>query len=87
VNETKWANPKFNELLVQAAQRDRRQRARRMYAEMQQLIHDDCGQIVIVFNNYVGASTKKLAHWRHRGEFGRATGSRSPSVVVRLTRL
>jgi peptide/nickel transport system substrate-binding protein len=33
-----------------------------MYAEMQQLIHDDCGQIVIVFNNYVEAASKKLGH-------------------------
>jgi peptide/nickel transport system substrate-binding protein len=29
---------------------------------MQQLVHDDCGQIVIVFNNYVEAHSKKLAH-------------------------
>ena len=33
-----------------------------MYAEMQQLCHDDCGVIVLVFNNYVEANSKKLAH-------------------------
>ena len=33
-----------------------------MYAEMQQLIHDDGGVIVLVFYNYVEAATKKLAH-------------------------
>jgi peptide/nickel transport system substrate-binding protein len=33
-----------------------------MYAEMQQLIHDDCGQIVLAFYNIVGAYSKKLAH-------------------------
>jgi peptide/nickel transport system substrate-binding protein len=33
-----------------------------MYAEIQQLIHDEGGVIVLVFNNYVEAATKKLAH-------------------------
>jgi len=61
-NETHWANPQFNELLVQArGETDNKKRAA-MYAEMQQLVHDDGGVIVIVFNNYVDASSKKLAH-------------------------
>jgi peptide/nickel transport system substrate-binding protein len=61
-NETKWANPRFNELLVQArGETDDKKRAA-MYAEMQQLVHDDGGVIVIVFNNYVDANSKKLAH-------------------------
>jgi peptide/nickel transport system substrate-binding protein len=61
-NECHWENPKFNELLVQArSETDDKKRAG-LYAEMQQLVHDDCGQIVIVFNNYVEAASKKLAH-------------------------
>lgn len=61
-NETHWDNPRFNELLVQArSETDDKKRAT-MYQEMQQLVHDDCGQIVIVFNNYVEANSKKLAH-------------------------
>jgi peptide/nickel transport system substrate-binding protein len=61
-NETRWANPRFDELLVQArSETDEKKRAG-MYAEMQQLIHDDCGQIVLVFNNIVGAYYKTLAH-------------------------
>ena len=61
-NETKWANPRFNELLHAArSELDENKRAG-MYAEMQQLVHDDCGQIVIVFMNYVAAHSKKLAH-------------------------
>ncbi|HYB10882.1 MAG TPA: ABC transporter substrate-binding protein [Alphaproteobacteria bacterium] len=61
-NETKWANPKFNELLVAArSETDDKKRAS-MYGEMQQLVHDDCGVIVLVFNNYVEANSKKLAH-------------------------
>jgi peptide/nickel transport system substrate-binding protein len=61
-NETKWANPKFNDLLVTArGETDEKKRAG-MYAEMQQLIHDDGGVIVIEFNNYVDAKSKKLMH-------------------------
>jgi peptide/nickel transport system substrate-binding protein len=61
-NETRWENPRFNELLVAArAETDEAKRAGQ-YAEMQQLVHDDCGQIVIVFNNIIEASSKKLAH-------------------------
>ena len=61
-NETHWANPKFNELLVSArGETDDTKRAA-MYAEMQQLVHDDGGTMVIVFDNYVEANSKKLAH-------------------------
>ncbi|HEV7251883.1 MAG TPA: peptide ABC transporter substrate-binding protein, partial [Mesorhizobium sp.] len=48
--------------LVQArAETDEKKRAD-MYAEMQQLVHDDGGAIVLVFNNYVSAKSKKLGH-------------------------
>ena len=33
-----------------------------MYAEMQQLLHDEGGQIVMLFNNYVSAHSKKIVH-------------------------
>ncbi len=63
-NETHWANPRFNQLLLGArGETDEKKRAA-MYAEMQQLVHDDGGVIVIVFNNYVEAHSKKLAHGR-----------------------
>ena len=61
-NETKWANPRFNELLVSArAATDEKKRAE-MYTEMQQLVHDDGGVIVLVFNNIVEAYSNQLAH-------------------------
>jgi peptide/nickel transport system substrate-binding protein len=61
-NETFWKNPRFDELLIQArAETDDAKRAA-MYAEMQQLTHDDNGQIVLVFNNYVSANAKTLGH-------------------------
>ena len=61
-NETKWANPQFNELLVKARSESDEKKRAGMYAEMQQLVHDDGGVIVLVFNNYVEAASKKLAH-------------------------
>jgi peptide/nickel transport system substrate-binding protein len=64
-NDTRWKNPRFNELLPQArAETDEAKRAG-MYAEMQQLVHDDGGQMVLMFSNFVGAMSTKLGH----GEF------------------
>ena len=61
-NDTFWKNPRFNELLVAArAETDEAKRGE-MYAEMQQLLHDDGGQIVLAFNNYVTAHSKTVAH-------------------------
>jgi peptide/nickel transport system substrate-binding protein len=61
-NESFWKNPRFNDLLLQArTEQDERKRAE-MYAEMQQLTHDDGGSIVLVFNNFVSAKARKLAH-------------------------
>ena len=61
-NETYWNNPRFNELLVAArAELDEKKRAE-MYAEVQQLVHDDGGVIVLVFNNLVEAHSTKLGH-------------------------
>ena len=46
---------------IARAERDDAKRAA-MYAEMQQLVHDDGGAEVLVFNNYVSAHSDKLAH-------------------------
>jgi peptide/nickel transport system substrate-binding protein len=61
-NETFWKNPRFNELLVAArSELDTTKRAA-MYAECQQLVHDDGGLINLLFDTYVMAHTKKVAH-------------------------
>jgi len=61
-NETFWDHPRFNELLAAArGELDETKRAA-MYAEMQQLLHDDGGAIVVVFNNYLMAHSKRLGH-------------------------
>jgi peptide/nickel transport system substrate-binding protein len=61
-NETHWANARFDDLLAQARSETDEKKRVGMYAEMQQLIHDDCGQIVLAFYNILGAYSKKLAH-------------------------
>jgi peptide/nickel transport system substrate-binding protein len=61
-NDTHWKNPRFNELLLTArAETDDKKRGE-MYTEMQQLLHDDGGLIVMMFNNYVSGHSNLLAH-------------------------
>src|SRR5690606_1407901 len=61
-NDTFWKNPRFNELLIAARSETDSAKRGAMYAEMQQLLHDDGGLITIVFNSYVTASSTKVAH-------------------------
>jgi len=61
-NDTFWKNPRFNELLTAArSELDEKKRAA-MYAECQQLMHDDNGVIVIMFTTFVTAHSTKVAH-------------------------
>jgi peptide/nickel transport system substrate-binding protein len=61
-NDTHWKNDRFVELMQQGrSELDETKRAA-IYAEMQQIIHDDGGVIVLVFNNYVNAHSKKISH-------------------------
>lgn len=61
-NDTFWKNDRFNELLLKArAETDDATRAP-MYAEMQQILHDDGGIMVLMFNNFTSAHSDKLAH-------------------------
>jgi peptide/nickel transport system substrate-binding protein len=61
-NDTFWKNPRFNELLVTARSETDDTKRAGMYAEMQQLLHDDGGLVNLVFNSYVDAHTSQLAH-------------------------
>lgn len=61
-NETNWTNKRFNELLVQARVELDDVRRAGLYGEMQQLVHDDGGAIVLLFANYVSAHSKSVTH-------------------------
>lgn len=61
-NDTQWKNPRFDELLIsgRATADDAKRQA--IYAEMQQILHDDGGTIVLAYAFYIDATSKKLAH-------------------------
>ncbi len=61
-NETEWKNPRFNELLVKARSETDDAKRAAMYAEMQQLVHDDGGLVNLMFNSYVDAHAANLGH-------------------------
>jgi len=61
-NDSYWKNARFNELLVSArAEIDDKKRFE-MYSEMQQIVHDDGGVAVLMFNSYLSAHSAKVAH-------------------------
>lgn len=61
-NETFWKNARFNELLVAArSELDEAKRAA-MYAEMQEIVSEDGGVMVLMFYNYLAGHSKKLAY-------------------------
>lgn len=61
-NETQWKNARFNELLAAARSETSDTKRAAMYAEMQQLVHDDGGLVNLVFNSYVNAHAANLGH-------------------------
>ncbi|MEM7075074.1 MAG: ABC transporter substrate-binding protein [Pseudomonadota bacterium] len=61
-NESRWKNPRFNELLLQAkAELDDTKRAE-MYTEMGQLARDDGGTIIPYFPNFVYGRRSNVRH-------------------------
>ncbi len=60
-NDTKWKNPRFNELLVQARGELDSAKRREMYVEMQRICNEDGGVILPMFLAYTHAASKKIA--------------------------
>jgi len=68
-NENHQNIPRFDELLYEGrAETDQTKRAA-IYAEMQQIVHDDGGQIVLVWNTILAASSSKLGHGEIAGNW------------------
>ena len=62
-NDSAWIYPKFNDLLRDArADLNDASRAAK-YAEAQRILHEDGGQLVLMFDNYVTAHTTRLEHF------------------------
>jgi peptide/nickel transport system substrate-binding protein len=61
-NDTFWSHERFNQLLVAARAELDQAKRREMYFEMQTIVRDEGGVVVPMFNNYVMALSKKVAH-------------------------
>ena len=61
-NDAFWKHDKFNQLLLDARAELDDAKRRSMYGEMQSILRDEGGTVVPLFNNYVFATTDKLAH-------------------------
>lgn len=78
-NESRWKNPRFNELLLQAkSELDDTKRAE-MYHEMSLLMRDDGGTIIPFFNNFVFARGKNVMHGSDLAASWECDGARAPS--------
>lgn len=61
-NDSHWAHPRFNELLVSARGELDETKRRSMYVEMQQLVKDEGGVIVPAFGMNIAAASKKIGY-------------------------
>lgn len=61
-NDSSWKHAEFNKLLVAARSELNESERRTMYVEMQRLVSDEGGVVVPVFNNYIHATAKNVAH-------------------------
>ncbi|TPJ58000.1 ABC transporter substrate-binding protein, partial [Mesorhizobium sp. B2-7-1] len=61
-NDTAWSNGRFDELLVKARAESDKTKRQAMYGEMQQILHDDGGALVIAYALFMDALSKKITH-------------------------
>lgn len=75
-NDTFWVHDRFNQLLHEARAELDDAKRREMYGEMQQIVSDEGGVVIPVFNNYVFAMSTKVEHgpmsssWGNDGQKG-----------------
>lgn len=69
-NDTNWKNPRFNELVRAARPETDEAKRAALYAEAQQIIHDDGGLILLMFPDIVEAHSKAVAHGELNKNFG-----------------
>lgn len=78
-NESRWKNPRFNEVLRQAkAELDDAKRAE-MYREMAMLARDDGGTVIPFFPNFVYARRKNVGHGENLAASWPCDGARAAS--------
>jgi peptide/nickel transport system substrate-binding protein len=79
-NESAWSNAKFDKVLDEARGELDQAKRKAMYAELQQLVYDDCGELIGMFNNTIDAGSKKVKGFVQKPilQFG---GYRAPEQV------
>ncbi len=75
-NDTFWEHEQFNKLLVEARGQLDETKRREMYFEMQRILSDEGGVVVPMFNNYVFATSNKIAHDPQMSATGELDGNR-----------
>lgn len=55
-NDTRWTNPKFDDLLLQARRELDEKKRRNLYREMALLVRDDGGAVIPMFNDWIDAT-------------------------------
>ncbi|WP_137701416.1 ABC transporter substrate-binding protein [Marimonas lutisalis] len=68
-NDTRFKNEKFDQLLVAARAELDEAKRKQMYADMGMILHNEGGLICPMFNDFVDASTDRIAGWidNHKG--------------------
>ncbi|MXN17837.1 peptide ABC transporter substrate-binding protein [Pseudooceanicola sp. GBMRC 2024] len=61
-NDTRWKNARFDQLLIEGRAEGDPDKRQKIYAEMQQLLHDDGGAIVLAYAYFIDALSKDIAH-------------------------
>ncbi len=61
-NESFWSNEVFDKTLIAARSELNTEKRARMYADLQDLVAEDGGALVLMFNNFVNAHSAKLGH-------------------------
>lgn len=66
-NETRFFNEKFDQMIVQARGELDTEKRKKLYADMGQIIHDEGGVIIPMFNDYIDATGPRVGGWTKNG--------------------
>lgn len=79
-NESFWKDPAFDKLLLAARAELDHAKRKQMYHDMQLMVHDNCGEIVPMFNNTIDGGSSKVKGFVQRPTLQLA-GYQAPGMV------
>lgn len=68
-NETRFSNEKFDQMLLQGRGELDANKRKKLYADMGQIVHDEGGSIIPVFNDFIDATGPQVGGWVADGSF------------------